>query len=288
MEQQNTKLSDGIVQKIFSLLRRYWGLIIVVTLVAALVGVVYSNLVKPTYTATCKTVYKAEFTEQSSYSNVTLTKSYISTFVDFCDEGCVMERANYYYKEFKKSGKTDVDQYAAFIKQSEKGLKAGETAVYTDLAPVIYPGENTYKNNDIVSSRMSASVAKKDNVDNFAVNIRYTDPIAAETKIKAKLIIVSVELEANVKALDKNGNATIYSKYFGNATIYFNDLSEGTSISGYVNKTNIIMISAIVGLVGSLVVIYLVNVLNRSVRTREELERITGVGLLAYIADQGE
>ena len=287
MEQQNTKLSDGIVQKIFSLLRRYWGLIIVVTLVTALVGVVYSNLVKPTYTATCKTVYKAEFTEQSSYSNVTLTKSYISTFVDFCDEGCVMERANYYYKEFKKSGKADVDQYATFIKQSEKGLKEGETAVYTDLAPVIYPGENAYKNNDIVSSRMSASTAQKSD-NNFVVNVRYTDPIAAETKIKAKLIIVSVELEANVKALDKNGNTTIYSKYFGNATIYFNDLSEGTSISGYVNKTNIIMIFAIVGLVGSLVIIYLVNVLNRSVRTREELERITGVGLLAYIADQGE
>ncbi|MBE7089763.1 MAG: hypothetical protein E7362_03055 [Clostridiales bacterium] len=287
MEQQNTKLPDGIVQKIFSLLRRYWGLIVVVTLVAALVGVVYANLVKPTYTATCKTVYKAEFTEQSSYSNVTLTKSYISTFVDFCDEGCVMERANYYYKEFKKSGKTDVDKFATFIKQSERGLKEGETAVYPELAPVKYLGENTYKNKDIVSSRMSASTAQK-NGDNFAINIRYTDPIFAETKIKAKLIIVAVELEANVKALDKNGNPTIYSKYFGNATIYFNDLSEGTSISGYVDKTNIIMIFAIVGLVASLVIIYLVNVFNRSVRTREELERITGVGLLAYIADQGE
>ena len=110
-----------------------------------------------------------------------------------------------------------------------------------------------------------------------------------ERSEKERLVpLVAVELEANVKSIKQDGTPSIYSKYFGNATIYFNDLSEGTSISGFVDKNNIVLIFAVIGLIASLILIYLINVLNRSVRTREELERITGVGLLAYIADQGD
>lgn len=271
MEQKNEKLQDGIVQKIFALLKKYWGLMLVITLVGALVGVVYANLIKPTYTATCKTVYKAEFTDKSSYSNVSLTKSYLSTFVDFCDEGCVLERANYYYRLFKEGTETDVEK---FVDEIELNVKNGSDP---------YPGENTYRNNDIVVTNMSASSANK-NDENFAVNIKYTDADSKEAVIKAKIIIVSIGIEANVKS----SPTSMYSKYFGNATIYINDLSEGTAISGDVSKVKITLIAAAIGLVLSCVVVYIINVSNRSIRTREELERITGVGLLAYIADQGE
>lgn len=273
MEQKTEKLQDGIVQKIFAVIKKSWGIMLAIVLFGAIVGLVYANLIKPTYTATCKTVYKAEFTDKSSYNNVSLTKSYLKTFIDFCDEGCVVDRANFYYKEFKDSGETNVEKYVDLIKER----LANKTDTYD-------PDKgNTYKNNDILIANLAASSANKDD-ENFAVNIKYTDPSSQEAVIKAKIIIVAIGAEANVKVSPTSQN----SKYFGNATIHLNDLSEGTAVSGHINKVKITLIGAAAGLILSCVVVYIINVSNRTVRTREEIERITGVGLLAYIADQGE
>ena len=285
MQSAPQKFGEELFKRILVSLKKLWIVILILTLIGGVAGYFYSNTLVPLYTSSCKTMYMAKAISSSSYKNVTVTNTYADTFLDFCDEGCVLERANYYYREFKNS-----TYYTDYLNNPNKtqveGVEAYLLKVRADYRTSAdkYAGENTYGNDDIKKGNMSVYRTGEENSSDFTIFVNYVDTVPIEATFKAKILITAIELEANTL---KTPGGT-FSKYFGNATMYLNDLSDQGLAYGSLNKNRVIMIWAIVGFILSLGVIFVINICDRTIRNRDELERITGASVFAYITYREE
>lgn len=268
MANEKGTLQDGIVRKLVFSVLRYWYVFVTIIFIAGTIGFFYAKTLKPVYTISCQVAYKAEDLNKDengySYSDVSLSKQFYDTFIIFSSSGNVIERANFYYDEFIKSGEREVQNYVDMVNIR---VARGEDT---------YPGTNTVGNKDIMAQKLGV-YAKGDGA---CVLINYTDDVAAASRNKAKILILSIGIEANVKQTNSNT-----SVYFGDAKIILNDLSGGARAYGYVDKKGVVITFAGIGLAVSCVVVYAIYALNRTVRSKEELERITGTSVLAYIMD---
>ncbi len=127
MEQQKDFQLGDLIRKIGLLIKKNWILITAVILVFVLGGVGYSYLRKPTYIASRQAIYGSQLdpSEPNLYDH-TSAVNMMDTFIDFCDEPVVLNRANYYYGEYLKAKQINPDykvsDYVTIVETERKGM----------------------------------------------------------------------------------------------------------------------------------------------------------------------
>ena len=252
MEQESLRLGE-LIHRAYVLIKRRIVLVLAIILIITVGGIAVAYIRKPVYTASEHISYKA---------NGNMTAQYFQSVVEFCDKGCVIDRANFYYDNYVKSGNKydSVDKFINDIQHLEY-----------DATKKI---EKKYITSDKVS--VSASLPTSSSIS-YIFTIKYTDPNKNAARDKVLILFEAVKEEVNIKS-------GVNNKYFG-VDIILADL--GTeSISSDWSKSNIVILSFAVGVIVALLSVYIINIADNTVKEKEEIERLTGTDLLAFIDDQ--
>ncbi len=284
MEEQsleNLQQNDSVRRILFAI-RKSWILIILIVALFIGGGFAYSRLRKPIYNASQSVIYKAmpkKGSSGASEGDAQITYQYLSTVADFCDEGCVVDRANFYWKKFVEYRAKDpaltVREFVKQIKAAEEGDDLYYTLDKIDATSTAYSGE-----------RISVASSKNGGGSDisFKMTLSLTDSNRADAVDKVKLLVTAINQEAVALKQGAEPDSEDY-KYFY-VKVNLEDYGDAGVYSD-INITRILTVFAIIGLAVALVVVYLKNVLNRTVRDKEELEFLTGTNVLSFIEDQG-
>lgn len=245
------------------LLKKYVWLILAIVVGASVIGFAFAKLRSPMYTAKETLGYQVSLKEENqNITEVNIRRAFYDTMLDFCKTGVVIDRANYYYTRYNLSkgtdngGRQNIDEYISSI---------DTTATY-DTSKITDKPLN--KDNVTVSSVQS------DDKINMVVAVKNRN--VYEARILVRLLSVAISAEAKTLLPD----ATINIKEMVGSSSGVSGITYTKDIS----TLNIVLISALIGVVISAVVIYILQMLsNRIVVTEDELNQITGVNLLAKI-----
>lgn len=266
MEQENGVALGELIKKAYLAIKRNIFLVLAVILLITGGGVVVAYTKTPTYTATQSAVYKAEGEGTGSKENSEYTSAYFLTFVDFCNQGCVVDRANFYYDYYIKHQYKSVDDFIAAV----------DTVVSKD-DPLFYDAQtDRVKESYIKSGNVTVSASDADSQTvSYMVGINYKDATPTLARDKVKILLCAIEKEANLE--NEIGQKT----YFG-VNVSVKDY-EYKGVSCDLSKSKIIIIAAVLSVAVAAFAVYLVGLLDRTFRTKEDLEKITGSPVLAFI-----
>lgn len=273
--EENVKTSDSIIKDIWFAFKRNLVLVIALVLFCTACGIGYAFIKKPNYTATEEVVCMAEDTSNSNIvTNFNIMNAYINTIVDFCDEGVVIERANFYYIQYRnqyrnQSAQGSVTSLDEFIED----VRTEDPYVTNDNSPA----DKKY----IVKENVSVSAKVETNqTDEYSFSISYTDPNLELALIKAKIYVLAFEREIGTEK-GTNGD-----RYFAGVKISIISLGN-SGWSSDVSKVKFTIIGFAIGVVVAALAVYVISVTDVSIKDKEELERITGVSVLANIDNVG-
>lgn len=269
-EKKNTSVSTSIRNFIDTLKKRF-VIVIAIIVVACGAGVAASYIRKPNYVASRDVTITVD--QATIKDEVNIMIGIVDTVADFCTQGNVVDRANFYYVQYLNSGKT-LDEFCDSL----------------DLYD-IYPTDedaiedmNKKTDRKIFKENISVDTTVTDNSTDFYFVIKYTDSQPDKAAEKVRLIVKALNNEVNEKVID---NGTEVGKYFPKAEVKIHDLDhEGAPVPD-VSKTKIIVIATVAGVALAVVVIYLISILDNTVKTKEDLEEATGVKLLASVSKIG-
>ncbi len=265
MDNQQEIRQDDIFRRIYGALIKNWILIVIIIAVITVAGVAFSFVRAPKYTATTKASFSVSNETNSTYNNNALTNNFIDSMLDFCDEGYVIDRANYYYDSYVKGNFSHVDQ---FITDVEGGR------VCDEYVRGEYDGVE-----HIVAENLSVKSESTDEERIYGFSVSYTDNENDIANDKARIILLAISDEAKVP-----GEEAGTSHYFYLSKVVIGQSGQATAKPDMSKKT-IVLVFLLSGIAVSLLVVYIKGLFDHSVRNQEELEQITGVNLLAYIDD---
>lgn len=271
MDNNENRENGSTIRELFYVLKRNIILLIVIVLLVTVGGVVYANVQKPSHTATEMVFFKAQNIEDNkTTNNINVMRAYVDTVADFCDEGVVLDRANYYYKCYEESKKTNatsgVDDYILSLKNEDTydGQIVQDRYIFEDKISVQThePDENGHRP--------------------FSFSVSYTDDTEYHAWSKVKILIFAFGQEC-LETEEEDANER---KYFDGVNVEIIDEGlRGTSTN--VPKTKITLLFFALGIVAALIIVYVKNILDNTVKTKEELEQITGLDVMAVIYSQG-
>lgn len=270
-EQRMSGTGKSILKSLFFTVKRNILLILAVVILCTAAGVGYSYTKKPNYTASEEVIYIASNHNGSlgSLESVNTMMGIFYTVVDFCDEGVVVDRANYLYGRFLNECWAD------------SGYTIDEFIDNIELHNKDYNENNMMPEKNIVGSKVNVSAkSNKSDSDVYAFTISYTDADLQEAIIKAKIYIQAFRAEVNSTMGDKGG------KYFDGVDINIIPLGHSGWVSD-VSKLKIAIVGFLLGVVISAGIVFVINMLDNTVKSKDELEELTGVGVLSYIKDMG-
>ncbi len=268
------------LRDVLNVLRKNVLLIISIILICVAFGGVYSKIRKPYYIATEHVNYRAQLNFSSSptsdtVSNINIMDSLIGTVKDFCKQDVVLLRANYYYKNYANwKLENNVGNDAVSVRQALKDyvgyIEDKENDNYSLLVDVqiedIRPGNITIESSSSDQLEFYFSLSYKDE-----------DPLVAEEKVRILTFAYAREIQSS--AVDNS------SSYFGGIDIILTDLGcYGYTVD--MTTTKILVIFTLVGVVLSLLCVYLKVLFDNTVKDKETVEKLTGANFLAYIQDQ--
>lgn len=269
--------NENVFRYLLYIVKRYIVLILVVTILATAGGVAYSYLKKPVYTASNKVAFQARTTtvssDVSSY-DINIMRAYIDTVVDFCDEGVVVDRANYYYVKWLNE-KRSFDGIEEFLRSIDRNDQYnGNDQSHANMST------NYFNKGDI-------STATKKDLDNtqliFSVKYKDEDKTAAEEKVQ--ILTYAFAKEIGSKPDPHNPGKILVSEYFTDLFVELKDLGyEGVSSNSSKIKT-VIMFFAI-GLVVGFIIANALNKIDTTLKSKDELESISGTKILSVINKQ--
>ena len=253
MEQENGIRLGELLQRAYIAVKKRIILVLAVIFILTAGGAVIAYIRKPMYTASERVSYKAADN---------MTDQYFQTVVGFCNKGCVIDRANFYYDYYLNSGKK-YNKVEDFLQ---------------DIAYIEYDASKT-TGRYISAESVSVSASSPNSTQkSYIFTVKYKDADANAARDKVLILIQALGDEVSVK----NGEA---GKYFG-VTISINDLGLDSILSDW-SKAKIVFIAFIVGVVAAFFSVYVINIADSTVKEKGEIERLTGVDLLAFIDDQG-
>lgn len=103
MENNNPSAKNNTVSAVFGALKKNWILILVIIILFACMGVMYTRMQNSVYTAREKVFYTARnivVDNDNSAEHVNAARAYIDTVADFCNEENSVKRADYMYGRF--------------------------------------------------------------------------------------------------------------------------------------------------------------------------------------------
>ena len=276
---KNNRVGDNIFKNIWFAFKRNIFLILAIIVFCTALGGVYTMMQKPQYRATEKVICKtANDIDNGPSSDLTTAINYIKTIIDFADEGVVIDRANWYYSNYcDKKGTTQAN---ITINSVDKFIE------YMNI-----PGNDTYQSSDQPGSELEIEqeILRSNLVVNtkttaegdvaLAFSISYIDEDKEDAKEKARIYVYAFQREISAE------NGVQEGKYFdGIRSIDIVKLGSIGTVST-VSKTKNVVFAFGVGLAIAIAVVYIISITDSSVKSKEELEFISGVGVLSYIVD---
>lgn len=264
---------ENIVSVIFFAAKRFWILILAIVLCFTACGVVYSYLRKPNYTASEKIVYKAQNTfEDATAYHINAMDAFVDTIIDFCDEDVVIDRANFYYSMYLNQKSKEGENYSVndYIAQEKENDSYAKQEVKTAR---------------IVKSNIEIEETPEEekNGAKFSFSVKYTDKNAVAAVEKLKILVFAIDMESRVTVVVDNKTV---NKYFAGIE---NELMDfGTEeITSDLSRFRIVLVAFILGALASCAIVYAIYLFDNTVKTKEELEQLTGASSLSYISRQG-
>lgn len=262
-----SETQEGVVIK--DLLLRVWHnmfLIVAVVIISALLGVGYTYVKKPVYTATVPINYTARLNDSTSdtVDNISIMKDLMQSVVDVSVSEIVLEEADYLYDLYLRSGK-NLDNFIDYVINGNDS-----SLVYKEGTRI----ETKYYSLDQVSSK-AVSSGDKDSGPKYIFNVSVKD---ADKKIaveKARILVLSAN--------------RVTKTFFGYITTTLDELIDKTSevsVTTNVSLKKNVLIFGVMGVVVALGIVYLKYALDKTATDKDELERITGTNVIAIIEDQ--
>lgn len=278
--QKSTKMHSNLIRDILFVIRRNIILALAVIILVSGVGVGYSYMRKPNYIASNRVSFSIDGGTTASINEI---RQYVDTVVDFCDEGVVLDRANAYYVEWVDNYKDDLKDIKEFYDKFEQ-VKDPITSQYNDIflnytRPTVNGSTSLKDERFLVSGAVSTETVKNQDATNWVFKVKYTDKTEKDALEKIYVLVLAYKHEL----YSENNN----DSYFTNLNVKISNLGLD-GVSKDVSKSKIIIIAVIIGIVLSLLVVYLKNLLDNTVKDREDLERITGVAVIGSIGERRE
>ena len=266
-----TESQGKTIRELLIIIRNNLWLVLAIIFIFISLGVGYSVIEKPSFTASRKLIFTCENTSKyngvstnTTQNNFSTMNAYAETIMDFCDEGVVIDRANRYYVNYlnNKSSYKTVEDY---IKDLEGNSEVN----------IVNPDAELSKQSITVKKLGEAAETQ------FAFQVQYTEQDSQEAYDKLKILVYAFEKEVLVT---KEDNTTI--KYFGEFKVYIEDLGSVGVVSN-TSKTKNLMVFGIVGVVIAFFAVYIKMATNNTITTKDELEKIVGAPVFAAIENVG-
>ena len=283
-ESQQAKEGGGIsLRDIFYVLRAQWLLILIITVLFAAGGFAYSKIRKPVYTASVPVqfdvVVKAldEHGDETDKDNQVASTNYLFRYIEsavgICKSGEVMDRANVYYDYYLKSGKK-IDVFISELTEAYKTVKAdhGEIPDYEATEEKLDEFRNKWFSSGKVGTKYSSSSNSSEIRVDFSLWVKNLDSVRA--KEMARIYALAADVSLNKILVFDNGTAGLI------------DLAgsvSGVSVSPDMSARKVIIIAAVLGLALSLLVVYIMYLTDNTVKSKEQLEEMSGTNVIAYI-----
>lgn len=287
LNQQTQQDGKGIsIVDILLSLRAHLLLIVIVTLLFAVGGFAYAKIRKPVYTASVPVqfdvIVKAldehgdETDEDNQVASTNYLFRYIESAVGICTSGEVTDRANVYYYYFLNSGK-GIDVFIAELNEAYKTVKDvhGEIPGYEATEENLKANRNRYFNSGKVGTKYSSSTAEQ-RVD-FSLWVKDLD--TARAKNMARIYALAADVSLNKILVFDNGTAGLI------------DLAgsvSGVSATPDMSTLKVVVISTVLGLLLAFLTVYILYLLDNTVKSKEQLEEMTGANVIAYIDNVAE
>ena len=277
--EENVKSNDHILSDIWFAIKRHIIVILVIIIISTIGGYVYSQVKKPLYTTSqqvvCTARDEADTDKTNIIANFNIMNAYIGTVVDFSDEGVVIDRANFYYvryaEEVAKDPTITVDD---FIKDMMS------IPINQDPYSTQDSNQAQVQNQYILAKNISVISNVKDDTNNeFSFFVKYTDGDKQESQDKARILVLALRRELETE------KGTVDSKYFSGIIITIADLGSNGTTSN-ISKSKSIIVGAVIGVVLS-VVVCIISVCDKSIKTKEDLEEIAEAPVFACIEYDG-
>lgn len=262
----NLKVENNILGEIMFRIRENLILIFLIIALSIGAGFAYYKLQKPIYTGSEMLNYMAFYDNAKDTDNASgamnLMSVYIDTMTDFCTTGVVLDRAEYYYTEYLKSDK-DIEEF----------ITEAKTGAYNDN----YDPTNVSKRVYFNASNVSSSILSHDDEtqESFIIVISVSDASPERARELTRFFALAIDQEGR--------------DFFTGVKTYVYELVKNTAGVSTTTEGSLVKSLAIfvlVGLVISCLIIYLKVALDKTVKDKEEIERMTGVDVLAYIEKQ--
>ena len=289
LNSQNAEKSSGIsLVDILYILRAHILLIVIITLLFAAGGFLYAKNKKPVYTASVPVQFNVQINAVDDEGNPMVDQvastnylfAYLDTAVDVCKSGDVLDRANVYYHFYTESGKT-LDEFVAELNAAyTNDVKEARAEIpeYEITEELMATYRNKWLNANNIGTTYSSSKNSTDTVIYFRLWVK--DVSATDAKAMARIYAFAADV-----ALNQFLN-------FGTATtaglIDLAGVSSGVSVSTNAATKKTVIIAFVLGLVVSLAVVYMIYLIDNTVKSKEQLETLAGANVIAYIEDVAE
>lgn len=289
LNQQGAEERGGVsLADIFYVLRSHLLLILILVLVFAAGGFAYSKVRKPVYTATVPVQFDVAIKElddggietgnDNQVASTNYLFAYIEAAVGICKSGEVIDRANVYYNYYLQSGKK-IDVFMEELTAAYGAVKTsrGEIPGYEVTEDNINKNRNKWFDSGNVGTRYSSSSNSAEVSVNFSLWVK--DLVAANAREMARIYALAADVSLNQILVFDNGTAGL---------IDLAGSSKGVSVSPDMSTLRVIIIAAALGVVVALATVYIKNLADNTVKSKELLEELSGASVIAYIDDVAE
>ncbi|MCQ2386894.1 MAG: hypothetical protein MJ066_00365 [Clostridia bacterium] len=280
--EENIKNGGGLsIGTIWFLIKKYFLLMVVIVVLSAGTGYMIARMRTPEYTISETVNFKTMNGETNTSSAINVQFAYAQTVIDFCKTGKVMDRANFYYNEYLNSNYTNVDDYIKSVNDRLTDYVNPingyliEKCVDSEYSVEKLEGAVKYFNSGNVSS---TTVDSKNTQTTFKITIKKTakenlDEDYEDIKARIKIYVMACDIEAR----DSFGDGNSYIIPINLDRMYSN-----------ISKRQTTMYAGIIGVVLAVAVVFILYLLDTTIKDSETLVKITGTNVLAFIADQEE
>jgi len=293
---QDNQSENSLIVKILFAIRKNLFLILAIVIFATSLGVGYSYIKKPNYTASIRINASNGEKENATTDTINELRVCIDSVIEFCGQGVVVDRANAYYVEwidnyqqdYYAAGKTVEDFFDVYKNPKEEG-QADYNTIFLGYSRPSSSQPGTLKDeNFILAGSISTQTAQIENATNWVYTVDYTDANQLDAYEKAFILVLAYKHELYWDNDLKNefGNDDI-EEYFS-IDIKVDSLGCDGVFSD-VSKTKIVLIAFIIGLVVALAIVYLRNKLDHTVKDKDEFERLSGtqvIGTINYVKEK--
>lgn len=283
--------NGNVFQNLFAIIKRRFIVIVAVIVLVTLIGTVVAFVKKPSYTAKENMNYLAKSinTPDNTKININAMRDYVDTVVDFCDEEIVLLRADGLFIAWQNSEKTIdefISSYLAYFESGDflRNVALGSVSMKEAIATFeqnqgyrntgeVQEGQKSYFKASMISATTIAS--SYDSGSSFMFKLSLKDSDSSMARIKMRILSLAIRIESY--------NA------FGGVRTTINETVNRTadiSVSTSFSKKSIILLSFFIGIAFAFLVVYVINLFDRTIKDKKEFESLTGANVIAYINEQ--